>query len=100
MKHDKLIRDKIIDIIKDKGEYAVIHVASEKEYHEKIRKKLNEEVKEFLKEENKEEMADIIEVLNAICKSNGWKMEDVEKIRKKKAKERGSFDRRIILDET
>jgi len=100
MKHNKLIRDKIIDIIKEKKEYAVIHVASEKEYQKKIRKKLNEEVKEFLKEENKEEMADILEVLHSICKSNKWKMEEVERIRKEKARKRGSFDRRIILDET
>ncbi|MBU2523370.1 MAG: nucleoside triphosphate pyrophosphohydrolase [Nanoarchaeota archaeon] len=100
MKHNKLIRDKIIDIINSKNEYAITHVASEGEYKIKLREKLLEEVNEFLKDENKEEMADIFEVLNLICKSKEWGMEDVENLRKEKAEKRGSFDKRIILDET
>lgn len=100
MKHNKLIRDKIIDIINSKKEYATTHIASESEYKMKLREKLLEEVGEFLKDENEEEMADILEVVNSICKSNGWNMEDIEKVRKLKAEKRGSFDKRIILDET
>jgi len=98
--HNKLIRDKIIDIINSKKEYATTHVASESEYKIKLREKLLEEVGEFLDDENEEEMADILEVLNSLCKSRGWDMKEVEKIRKLKAEKRGSFDRRIILDET
>ena len=68
MEYNKLIRDKIPDIIKSNGHTSEIHIANNKEYWEKLKRKLIEESMEFLKDENQEEIADILEVIKTICK--------------------------------
>jgi predicted house-cleaning noncanonical NTP pyrophosphatase (MazG superfamily) len=64
-----------------------------------LKQKLKEEVEEFLKTPNKEELADILEVIYAICDFKKIEKKELEKLRKKKIKERGGFKKRIILDE-
>jgi predicted house-cleaning noncanonical NTP pyrophosphatase (MazG superfamily) len=100
MKYNKLIRDKIPEIIEKNGQKAIIHIASNDEYKEKLREKLQEEVAEYLKSFEKEELADILEVIYALCEARDVSTDEIEKIRKKKANKRGKFKKRIILDET
>ena len=100
MKYNKLIRDKIPEIIEKNGQKAIIHIASNDEYKEKLREKLQEEVAEYLKSFEKEELADILEVIYALCEAHDISTDEIEKIRKKKANKRGKFKKRIILDET
>ena len=45
-----------------------------------------------------EEMADILEVLQAICAAKGYSLEELETVREKKAKERGGFKTKIFLE--
>ena len=68
------------------------------EYRDELIKKLQEEVDEFKKEDNAEELADIIEVVYAIAEFNGISIKELEKIRKEKAEKKGTFKKRIILD--
>lgn len=75
------------------------YVADEEEYMVRLETKLKEEVDEFLKDKTVEELADILEVVYAISKTLGVSGEELEKIRKKKADERGGFEKRIILEE-
>lgn len=100
MKHNKLIRDKIPEIIKQLGDVPITHIADDEEYLEKLKKKLEEEVNEFLEENSKEELADILEIIYAIRDFMKVGKEELESLRKKKAEERGGFRDRIILDET
>ena len=93
----KLVRDKIPEIIRRKGGTPKIQIADNKMYWEFLKKKLLEEVEEFLKEENVEELADILEVIHTICRFKNWDFEEVENFRAKKRKEKGGFERRIIL---
>ena len=99
-KYNKLIRDKIPDILKGKGVDFVVHSADDSEYKEKLREKLREEVGEFLKENTADELADVLEIVYALCDDLGISREELEKIRKKKVKERGAFKKKIILDES
>ena len=100
MEYNKLVRNRIPEILKEKGINPQTHIADGIEFWEKLRQKLQEEVSEFLEEENPEELADILEVIIAICNFKDINREDLENIRKNKAEQRGSFDNKIILEKT
>lgn len=100
MKYNKLIRDKIPEILKNKNIDFITHVASDEEYWNKLKEKLQEEVDEFIKDNNSEELADILEVIYAICDYQNVSKTELEKIREEKAEKRGVFKNKIILDET
>lgn len=96
--HNKLVRDKIPEIIQNAGKICVTHIMSDDEYIASLDMKLQEEVTEYLQDKNLEEMADVLEVLQAICIARGYTLEELEKMRTKKADERGGFEKRIYLE--
>ena len=100
MRHNKLVRDRIPEIIRNNGSEPVTHIASNDEYWKKLKEKLQEEVNEFREDSNKKELADILEIIYTICDHKGISLESIEAIRKQKAEERGAFREKIILDET
>ena len=100
MRYDKLVRDRIPEIIKARGGVPVLRVADGAEYWKKLVEKLREEVEEFAKDQNQEELADILEVIAAICRHKNFNPAAIELLRIKKAEERGGFERKLILEET
>ena len=100
MKYNKLVRDKIPEIIIQKGGTPLTHIATDQEYEEKLKAKLLEEVQEFLQDANAEELADIQEVFLALLQHYNIPAEEVEKVRQKKFDERGGFEQKIILEES
>jgi predicted house-cleaning noncanonical NTP pyrophosphatase (MazG superfamily) len=98
IKYNKLVRDKIPDIIRNDGRTASHYTLSEEEYIMELDKKLNEEVNEYQIDKNLEEMADILEVLYGICKARGFSIDELEAKRKEKALLRGNFDNRVFLE--
>ncbi|MDO8424483.1 MAG: nucleoside triphosphate pyrophosphohydrolase [bacterium] len=100
MKYNKLVRDKIPEYIRSKGGAPITHVADDEEYWDKLKEKLSEEVKEFKGSESAEELADILEVLDAVVDYKKFDKEEIEKIKGKKAEEKGRFKDKIILEES
>jgi predicted house-cleaning noncanonical NTP pyrophosphatase (MazG superfamily) len=100
MKYNKLVRDKIPEYIKGKGGVPITRIAEDKEYWEKLKEKLQEEIKEFSENEVIEEMADIQEVIDAMCDYKNFSKKDIGKAREKKVEERGAFKKKIILEES
>ncbi len=96
--YKKLIRDKIPEIIKSKGKVPITHIANNGEYQQKLKEKLQEEVNEYLEDNNKEELADILEIIHAICDFENTNFNELELLRKDKFKKRGGFKDKIILD--
>lgn len=97
---NKLVRDKIPEIIKSNGEKAVTRSLSDEEYIIELNKKLLEEVNEYLKDDTAEEIADILEVIRAIINFKNITYEEVEEIRIKKLEKRGGFKEKIFLEYT
>lgn len=96
--YNELVRDKIPEIIKADGKECKTHILSKDEYIAALETKLNEEVAEYQEDKNLEEMADVLEVLQAICLARGYSLDELEAMRIKKAKERGGFKDKIFLE--
>ncbi len=99
IKYDKLVRDRIPEIIEKRGSRCKTRTCGKNEIMKYLIKKLEEEVGEFRKKESLEEIADILEVCCAIIDEMGSTRKKVEEIRERKRKERGAFRRRKILIE-
>lgn len=99
MSFNKLVRDKIPEIIEIEGRKCKYHVLDDDEYVKELKKKLNEEVIEFLESDNPEELADILEVVYALGKANRCSEKEINEIRDRKAAKRGAFEKKIFLEE-
>ena len=93
--YNKLVRDKIPEIIEADGKTCKTKILSGEEYIAALETKLNEEVAEYQTDKNLEEMAD---VLQAICVARGYGLDELEAMRAKKAEERGGFSDKIFLE--
>ena len=97
--YNKLVRDKIPEIIEADNKTCLMEILSDKKYIEMLDKKLNEEILEYQESKDIEELADMLEVMRAIVVARGYSVEELEKIRKEKADKRGGFDKKILLKE-
>jgi predicted house-cleaning noncanonical NTP pyrophosphatase (MazG superfamily) len=95
--HNKLVRDRIPEIIEQAGKRPTVRIANEDEYRTLLQQKLIEEVNEFLESNNPEELADILEVVSALGITCGLSMNQIDKIAKGKRDSRGGFEQRIVL---
>ena len=98
--YNKLVRDRIPEIIASTGDKYKIRTLSDAEYIEMLDAKLDEELKEYHEDKNIEELADILEVLYAVAKARGYTIDELEETRLKKREKRGGFDEKIFLIET
>lgn len=97
-KYKKLVRDKIPEIIKNNGEEPICRVLDDEEYLKELNIKLLEEANEFIEAGNVEELADIMEVVEALAKVHNINFDDVRKEQKVKREKRGAFESKIYLE--
>ena len=100
MNHQKLVRDKIPEIIRKEGRIPICYTLEEKDYKKELDRKLQEEVTEYLKDDTIEELADIIEVIEAILDYKQITLDNFRKIKQEKRNKKGGFKKRIFLEET
>ncbi len=93
--YNKLVRDKIPEILDKKRVYYEKRIAGAEEYKSELVKKLKEETEEYSQDGSLEELADVLEVIEAIKKLPEYA--NVEDVRLKKKEERGGFEEKIIL---
>ncbi len=98
--HNKLIRDRIPDIIQAAGRECAIETIEAEEFHQALRAKLVEEAQEASTAASTElvaELADLCEVMDTLMAVYGIDRETVLAEQKRREIERGSFSRRIRL---
>ena len=103
--YNKLIRDKIPDIIEKDGCSYKTRTLRQKEYKQELLKKLVEEANETLetngsKKELVKEIGDVQEIINYIIQTFNLDTKEIEKIRKKRKTSRGVFDKKLFLEYT
>ena len=99
IKYNKLVRDRIPEIIASTGKSCKTETMSSEDYLRMLDAKLDEEMAEYHKDQNIEELADLLEVIRAVTVARGYTLEDLERVRAEKAAERGGFEKRILLKE-
>lgn len=77
--YDKLVRDRIPEIIESSGRICVTEILSDEDYLRMLDAKLDEEMAEYHANQN---------------------IEELEQVRAEKAAERGGFEKRILLKES
>ena len=99
-KYNKLVRDKIPEIIRASGNQCEVSILSNIEYIKALRQKLVEEANEAataVPDELAQELADVMEVIDALMAATGIEPEEVKEIQQVKRSQRGGFDNKIEL---
>ncbi len=103
-KYNKLIRDRILEIIKAAEERPHWRVLNKKEYLKEIKKKILEEAKELTKAKNKKEVVneiiDIQELIDVLTSELGLTKTGIKRQQKIKNKKRGGFKKKLFLIKT
>ena len=99
--YNKLVRDKIPEIIKSNGEEPITRILTDSEYKKELENKLLEEYNEVIQASGKdriEELADMLEIIKALSKLENSNLDEVIKVSNEKVKKRGAFDKKIYLE--
>lgn len=99
IQYHKLVRDRIPEIIETDGKTCIWETLSQEDYIRLLDEKLNEELSEYHESKSLEELADLLEVMQAVVRARGWTLEELEQVRADKAAKRGGFARKILLKE-
>lgn len=97
--YNKLVRDRIPEIIEAEGKKPIVETLDEEQYIKLLKEKLVEEVNEFLESDTVEELADIGEVMHALLEYKGVSIETFQSVRQEKLVKRGKFTKRLLLKE-
>ena len=96
--YNKLVRDKIPDIMTLAGKQFEIDYLDDNLYRDFLFSKLVEETKEVIDSDGDiEEIADLLEVLYAICELKNTSIDELESVRRSKRDRRGGFSKKILL---
>jgi len=102
-KYNKLIRDKIPEVIEDSGKSYKIRKLDDREYLEKVKEKIIEETNELVESKSRvdiiNEIADVYEIIEALMDIKKITPSEVSKVKENKKVSRGAFDKKLLLIE-
>lgn len=99
--HNKLVRDRIPEIIENDHKTCLTRILNDDEYLVCLKSKLLEECHEVMNAEGediKKEIADVLEVLEALENTLHIDHKEVLSIKEKKARSNGAFKNKIYLE--
>ena len=97
---NKLVRDKIPAGIKAAGNTPEVRVLDHEEYLRELIKKLSEEASEIsnaTKDELPSEIADIVEIVSALCTTLNIMPQQLEEYRRAKNEKAGAFSEKLYI---
>lgn len=102
--YNKLVRDKIPEIIEGNGETAVVRTLNDEEFKTELERKMLEEYNEVLSaqtsKERLEELADMLEIIASLGTLEGSDLSTIMAIMEEKKQKRGGFSKKIFLERT
>ena len=100
--YNKLIRDKIPEIIKRDNAIPKISILNDEQFAMALKEKLVEEAKELLEAKTSEEilneLSDVLELVESITTNNKLTITEVEKQKLVKKEKRGGFEKKLFLE--
>jgi predicted house-cleaning noncanonical NTP pyrophosphatase (MazG superfamily) len=101
VRYSKLVRDRIPEIIRADGGQPVTRILDQAEYRAALIAKLGEEAREVSAAPAADlpaELADVLEVLQALTEASGMTWTGLQHVAARKRAERGGFSERIFLE--
>lgn len=95
--YHKLVRDRIPQIIESTGKTCRTQVLSDADYLALLDEKLDEELAEYQQSKSLEELADLLEVMQAVVAARGYTWEQLLTVKEEKKTARGGFADKILL---
>jgi len=100
-KQNKLVRDKIVEIMENRGSKLYSYTLNDQDFHKQLKLKLIEEALEVQKTTNDqdllEELADVLELIHTISELHNISAEQLEAAQVKKREEKGGYNKRLFL---
>ena len=97
---NKLVRDNIPSICEQNGQTPETRILDGESYTAALKEKLQEEVREYLADNSIEELADILEVVEALAEDRGASLDAVMEVKARKQAKNGAFRDKIFLIST
>ncbi len=95
--YHKLVRDRIPEIIEKTGKICRTEILDDETYLRLLDEKLNEELAEYQESKSLEELADLLEVMEAVVAARGYTWDQLQAVKTEKKAARGGFADKILL---
>ena len=95
--YHKLVRDKIPQIIESTGKTCRTEILEDETYLQLLDEKLGEELAEYQESKSLEELADLLEVMEAVVTARGYRWEQLMAVKAEKKAARGGFEEKLLL---
>jgi len=94
---DKLVRDRIPELIRADGKECEVRILNEDEYRVQLNRKLEEELQRYLRSGDVTELTGMAEVLKALVSTSNMTADEFQELCRQKRERAGGFEKRLLL---